>query len=157
VITGFGEKPLMLLTNLPIRKTRKSLRWATEAYTARWKIEETIRFIKQSYQLEGIRLLTHIRLQNMMALVMAVAYFTIAYLGVRTKLRVLAGHVLKAARRIFGIPEFRFYALADGIKEYLFGQKRGLYGCFLSPSSETGQRWLLFPSNFGGTPQPMYY
>jgi hypothetical protein len=33
-------------------------------------------FIKQCYQLEDIRLLAYIRLQNMMALVMAVAYFT---------------------------------------------------------------------------------
>jgi len=112
VVKGFGQEPLMLVTNLPIRKTRKSLWRAVEAYITRWKIEETIRFIKQCYQLENIRLLTYIRLQKMMALVMAVAYFTMAYLGLRTKLRVLAGHVLRAVRRIFGIPEFRFYALA---------------------------------------------
>jgi hypothetical protein len=145
VVKGFGEEPLMLLTNLPIKKTRKSLWWAVESYITRWKIEETIRFIKQCYQLEDIRLLTYIRLQNMMALVMAVAYFTMAYLGLRTKLRVLAGHVLRAARRIFGIPEFRFYALADGIKEHLFGQKRGLQGCFSALDPESGQRLLFFP------------
>lgn len=85
------------------------------------------------------------RLQNMMALVMAVAYFTMAYLGLRTKLRVLAGHVLRAARRIFGIPEFRFYALADGIKEHLFGQKRGIQGYFSAHTPESGQRLLFFP------------
>jgi hypothetical protein len=62
----------------------------------------------------------------MTAIVIAVAYFTMAYLGLRNKLNVLAGHVLRAARRILGIPEFPFYALADGIKEHLFGQKRGL-------------------------------
>jgi hypothetical protein len=49
------------------------------------------------------------------------------------------------ARRVFGIPEFRFYALADGIKAYLFGQKRGLYGCFSSRDPDTGQRWLFLP------------
>jgi hypothetical protein len=145
VVKGFGPEPLMLLTDLPLKKTRKSLWWAVEAYITRWKIEETIRFIKQCYQLEDIRLLTYIRLRNMMALVMAVAYFTMAYLGLRTKLRVLAGHVLRAARRIFGIPEFRFYALADGIREHLFGQKRGLYGCFFSRDPDTGQRWLFSP------------
>lgn len=145
VVKGFGQEPLMLLTNLPIKKTRKSLWWAVESYITRWKIEETIRFIKQCYQLEDIRLLTYIRLQNMMALVMAVAYFTMAYLGLRTKLRVSAGHVLRAARRIFGIPEFRFYALADGIKEHLFGQKRGIQGCFSAYTLESGQRLLFFP------------
>ena len=102
-------------------------------------------FIKQCYQLEDIRLLAYIRLQNMMALVMAVAYFTMAYLGLRTKLRLLAGHVLKAARRIFGIPEFRFYALADGIKKRLFGQKAGIQGCFSAQPPESGQHLLFFP------------
>jgi len=101
--------------------------------------------LKQNYQLEDIRILTNTQLQNMMALVMAVAYFTMAYLGLRTKLRVLAGHVLRAARRIFGIPEFRFYALADGIKTHLFGQKRGLQGCFSALDPESGQRLLFFP------------
>ena len=116
VIRGFGQEPLMLLTNVPLKKTRKSLWWAVESYMTRWTIEETIRFIKQSYQLEDIRLLTYIRLQNMMALVQAAAYFAMVYLNLRTKLRVLTGHVLLAARRVFGIPDFRFYALADGIK-----------------------------------------
>ena len=145
VIRGFGQEPLMLLTNVPLKKTRKSLWWAVQSYMTRWTIEETIRFIKQSYQLEDIRLLTYIRLQNMMALVQAAAYFAMVYLNLRTKLRVLTGHVLLAARRVFGIPDFRFYALADGIKAYLFGQKRGLYGCFSTRDPETGQQWLFSP------------
>jgi len=145
VVKGFGEEPLMLLTNVSMTKTRKSLWWAVNSYLTRWTIEETIRFIKQSYQLEDIRLLTYIRLQNMMALVMAAAYFTMAYLNFRTQLRVLSGHVLQAARRVFGIPDFRFYALADGIKAYLFGQKKGLCGFFSVQDVETGQRWLFSP------------
>jgi len=145
VVRGFGEEPLMLLTNVSLKKTRRSLWWAVESYMTRWTIEETFRFIKQSYQLEDIRLLTYVRLQNMMALVLAAAYFTMVYLNLRTKLRVLTGHVLQAARRVFGIPNFRFYALADGIKAYLFGQKRGLYGCFSSRDPDTGQQWLFTP------------
>jgi hypothetical protein len=35
-------------------------------------VEETIRFLKQSYQLEDILVMTSVRLQNMMALLMAV-------------------------------------------------------------------------------------
>jgi hypothetical protein len=42
----------------------------------------------------------------MMAILMAVAYFTSIYLGLRLKLRVLMGHVLRAARRVFGVPDF---------------------------------------------------
>lgn len=48
------------------------------------------------------------------------------YLGVRLRLRVLARHVIRAARRVFGIPDFRLYALADGIKHCLFGRSQGL-------------------------------
>jgi hypothetical protein len=49
---------MMLLTNVKITGSRRDL----------WRMVETIRFIKQSYQLEDIRLLTYVRLQNMMAL-----------------------------------------------------------------------------------------
>lgn len=80
-----------------------------------------------------IRLRTYVRLQNMMARVTAVAYFTMAYLSLKTKLRVLMRHLLKAEKRAFGIPEFRFYALADGIKEPLFARKWGLQGLNLYP------------------------
>ncbi|MBP1767405.1 MAG: hypothetical protein H6P98_1520 [Candidatus Aminicenantes bacterium] len=73
----------------------------------------------------------------------AAVYFTMAYLSLRTKLRVLTGHVLPAARRLFGISDFRFYALADGIKAHLFGQKGGLYGCFSTCDPATSQRWLF--------------
>jgi hypothetical protein len=145
VVRGLGEDPLMILTNVPLKKTRKSLWWAVQSYLTRWTIEETFRFIKQSYQLEDIRLLTYVRLQNMMAFILAAAYFTMVYLNFRTKLRVLSGHLLQAARRVFGIPDFRFYALADGIKAYLFGQKRGLSGCFSGRDPESGQRWLFSP------------
>ncbi len=33
-----------------------------------------------------------------------------------TKLNILAMHAMSAAKRLFGIPDFRYYALADGIK-----------------------------------------
>jgi hypothetical protein len=145
VVKGFGEKAQLLLANVKITGSRKELWQMVESYLMRWRIEETIRFIKESYELEDIRLLTYVRLQNMMALVMAVAYFTMAYLGLKTKLRVLMRHLLKAAKRVFGIPEFRFYALADGIKEHLFARKWGCQGLNLCPKPDSGQRWLFSP------------
>jgi len=75
-------------------------------------LEETIRFMKQSYDVEDIRLLSYERLRTMAVLLMAAAHFTFAYLGSRAKLRILTRHVYDAARRIFGIAEFRFYAIA---------------------------------------------
>ena len=119
VVKGFGQEPLMLLTTKPMRKHRKVLWWIVEAYITRWRIEETIRFIKSCYELEDVRLLTYHRLQNMASLVLAAAYFTAVWLGTQAKLKILAFHVLKAAKRIFGIPDFRYYALADGLQTIL--------------------------------------
>ena len=53
----------------------------------------------------------------MAVLVNAVAFFTAVVLGTRIKLDILAAHLLHAAKRLSGIPDFRLYALADGIKE----------------------------------------
>ncbi len=134
VAKGFGQKPLMILTNVPLRKKRSTLWWIVEAYLTRWRIEETIRFIKQSYEVEDVRVLTYERLQNMMTIVLAAAFFAAVYLGTQTKLNILTHHVLKAARRIFGIPDFRYYALADGIREILKRTKQGIiYNSGLSP------------------------
>lgn len=143
VVRGFGSEPLMLLTDLPVKRSRKSLWHVVAAYLSRWRVEETIRFLKQSYQLEDIRLLTYVRLQNMMAILMAVAYFTSVYLGLRLKLRVLMKHVLRAARRVFGVPDFRLYALADGIKHFLFSQSKGLKLALPPPKPHFVQRVLF--------------
>ena len=75
------------------------------AHLTQWRIEEMLRFIKQSYRPEDIRVQRYIRLQNMLAILMAVVYFTAVYLG-KLKLRVLARHLVKAACRVFGIPDF---------------------------------------------------
>ena len=117
VVRGLGETPMMLLTNLSLRKNRKVLWWVVSAYLTRWRVEEAIRFIKQSYDFEDIRVLTYERLPNMAVLVNAVAFFTAVVLGARIKLHILAGPLLKAAKRLFGISDFCRYALADGIRE----------------------------------------
>lgn len=143
VVKGFGPEPMMLLTNLRLTRARKSVWHVVAAYLTRWRIEETLRYLKQSYQLEDIRVLRYVRLQNMMAILMAVVYFTAVYLGIKLKLRVLARHLVRAARRVFGIPDFRLYALADGIKHLLFNRTRGL-GTYPRPPEPAYQQRLLF-------------
>jgi type IV secretory pathway VirB3-like protein len=69
--------------------------------------------------------MTYRRPQNMMALVLAVSCFTMAYLGQRLKLKAISKLLLEASRRIFRIPDFRFYALADGIKALLQRSDKG--------------------------------
>ena len=141
VVWGFGQKPLMLLSTLP-RGSRKRAWRIVESYLARWRVEETIRFMKQSYAVEDIRLLGYERLRTMAVLVMAAAYFTCVYLGSKAKLRILTCHVYEAAQRIFGIADFRFYAIADGIRQALYGRS----GASRAPEPPpTPQNLSLFP------------
>lgn len=119
VVKGFSQKPLMILTTVALRKNRKVLWWAVEAYLTRWRIEDTLRFAKQAYGLEDVRVLGYQSLKNMMAMALLAMFFAMVYLGQQTKLAVLCHHAYQAAKRLFGIPDFRFYAIADGIKAIL--------------------------------------
>jgi hypothetical protein len=131
VVAGFGEEPLMLLTDLPLRAgDSQSLWWVVQIYLTRWKIEETFRFIKQSYNLEDVRVMKYQRLKNLVILVTAVAYFAATFLGQQMKLRILCEKLLIISQRFFGIPPFRFYALADGIRRIL---SRGTFSQPQSP------------------------
>ena len=115
VVKGFSGQPMILLTSILINSP-KDLWFIISAYMKRWSIEETIRFIKQTYDLENIRVLKYVRLQNMMALLLAVFYFVAIILDQSQKLTVMAGHVLKCAKRVFGIPDFKYYAQGDALR-----------------------------------------
>ena len=52
----------------------------------------------------------------MMAMALLAMCFSMVHLGQQTKLAILCHHALKAAKRLFGIPDFRFHAIADGIR-----------------------------------------
>ena len=77
----------------------------------------------------------------MVTLVLAAASFAAVYLGKRTRRRLLAQHILRSAKRIYGVPEFRFHAVADGIKQLRISSQRGLGPHILRP----GRQLLLFP------------
>jgi len=132
VVNGLGEEPLMLLTTEVLRRNRKVLWRMVRSYFRRWAIEETIRFIKQSYELEDVRVLGYRRLQNLMPLVTAAAYFAAVVLDTKAKLKIMAGYVFKAAKRLFGIPDFRYYAIADGLMS-IFNRHPGR----ISPQPQT--------------------
>jgi hypothetical protein len=50
VVRGFGQEPMMLLTTEPLSRSHQALWRLVQAYMRRWAIEESIRFIKQSYE-----------------------------------------------------------------------------------------------------------
>lgn len=138
VIRGFGADPLMLLTNVTVTHSRKSVWFIAKGYFARWRVEETIRFIKQSYHLEDMRVLDYERLRNLVALVLAAVYFSAVWLGASLKLAVLTTRVAKVAKRFFGIPDFHYYALADGIANLFsrLGRYRSKPPGFTPPSDD---------------------
>ena len=124
------EKPMMLLTTLRAARSRRSLRQVVEGYLTRWRVEETIRFVKQAYEIEDVRLLRFGRLKAMVAIVLATAYFAMAWLGLSDKLAVLADHVKRVSKRMFDVPDFFFYAIADGLRTLFsrHGRWNGLDG-----------------------------
>lgn len=126
VVAGFGEEPMLLLRNaLEGARDSESLWWIARIYRTRWKMEETFRFLKQSSNLEDIRVMKYQRLKNLVVLVTAAAYFAATFLGQKRKLRILCEKLLIISQRFFGIPPFRFYALADGIKNTLSQTRPG--------------------------------
>jgi hypothetical protein len=140
VVKGFGEKPMMLLTNVNVQSL--GVMRVLEIYLTRWKCEESYRFIKQAYQLEDVRVLSYTALRNMMVLVQAVFYFVSAELGKKLKLNILLKKIFEKAKRFFEIPEFKQYAIADGIYKILFSSHTGIFPCG-PPRQNDGQ--LLFP------------
>ena len=119
-VRGYGGvEPILLLTNVAVARSRNSCSFVVRAYIKRWQVEETIRCMKQSYDIENVRLLTYERLRNMMVLVLCAMYFAAVHLGDSLKLAALAYHALRASKRLYGIPNFRYYAVADGIRRLL--------------------------------------
>lgn len=122
VVAGFGQEPLLLLTNLSGVRDSQSLWWIVQIYLTRLKIEETFRFVKQSYQLEDIRVMRYQRLKNLVLLM---------------TLKILCEKLLIISQRFFGIPPFRFYALADGIRNLLSGSSPS------PPATDPPSSWQL--------------
>lgn len=119
VLHGFPGGPIMILTTEPVKESRRSIQWALDAYLTRWRIEETLRFAKQTYALEDVRVLGYQSLRNMMALTLLAMSFSMFWLGSKDKLAILTHHAITASKRLFGVADFRYYAISDGIAEIL--------------------------------------
>jgi hypothetical protein len=102
---------------------------------------ETVRFIKQTYHLEDIRVLDHERLKNLVALVVAAAYFSAVWLCETLKLKVLSAQV---AKRFFGVPDFHYHALDDGIAMLLSRPGRCVKESRASKSTANQAQGMLF-------------
>jgi len=126
VIEGFGERPMILLANVSAAARNSFGSWILEIYLTRWKCEETYRFLKQSYQLEDVRVRGYNALKNIYALVNLVMFFLCVVIGSRQKMRMVYTSLCEQARRFFEVGPFFHYALADGIYRLLFRSRTGL-------------------------------
>jgi hypothetical protein len=127
VVKGFGLEPMMLLTSCAVQINQKESAWRiVEYYLARWRCDESYRYIKQCYNLEDIRVRSYISIRNIVVLVLAVSYFAAVYLGQNIKLKMLVERIFLVSKRFFGVPSFFNYAIADGIYNLLFPDKTAL-------------------------------
>jgi hypothetical protein len=121
VVRGFGEKPIYLLTNVgPCPTQGDHAKWIADIYVTRWRCEEVFRFMKQTYQLEDVRVRSYVGLRNTYVLVHAVGYFVSVVIGSGARLRFLYRTICEKAQRFFEIARFYHYAVADGIHHVLF-------------------------------------
>ncbi len=116
VVKGFGQTPMMLLTSLRVVNSFEGVWQVVSGYISRWRIEETIRFVKQSYGFENLRVMTYTRIRNMASLVLAATYFSTAWIGRTIKKGILAEHLKEMSKRLDEKPGVTTYALADGIR-----------------------------------------
>ena len=142
VVKGFGDEPMLLLTTLAATDSRKALWQVVEGYLTRWRVEDAIRFVKQSYNLEDIRVLKCRRLKNMVALLLAVIYFNCVWLAGRLRCEILTANITHAAKRIYGVAEFLYYAVADGIGR-LF-TRHGRWIRYTPPDPDSNPLGLVF-------------
>ena len=116
VARGFRQQPTMLLTSLDVDASFKSQWRVVEGYLSRWRMEETVRFIKQEYGFENIRVHSYNAIRNMASLVLASACFATVWMGRQLKRAVLAEHLERLNKRLNEVPQFRAYATAAGIR-----------------------------------------
>ena len=140
---------MMILTNLAETSSRKALEQVVYGYLTRWRIEDAIRWIKQSYRMEDIRLMNYTRLQNMMALLLAAAYFASVWLGESLRMKILVHNITRVSKRLFGVAEFHYYAIADGLARLFNRHGKGFE--VLSNNASPPSKQLLLSLFFEST------
>ena len=136
VVYGFGELPMMLITNLSSDDKRICVT-VCKVYLMRWRIEEYFKFKKQSFDYENLRVrsLQSIRALDFL-LTMAIGY--VSKLSDKDNTVILRLEIITSSKRLFGVADFLYYAVADGIFEVLKFVKRSIVP-FLVPPPHDGQ------------------
>ena len=121
---GFGQLPLMLITNLKNDDNRLAVA-VTKVYLMRWKIEEFYGFKKQQFDFEDFRVRSLNSIRNLdLLLTIAIGY--IGMMSEKAEERAITAEVIAISKRIYDTPKFTFYAIADGLFSILNKCKQGI-------------------------------
>lgn len=115
---------MLLITNLSSDDKRIGIS-VCKAYLMRWRIEEYFKFKKQKFDYENLRVrsLQSIRTLDLL-LTLAIGY--ISMLSDKPFFTRMRFEIIEVSKRLFGAPDFVYYAIADGIYETLKYVKSGL-------------------------------
>ena len=144
---GFGQEPMILLTNLKSDDDRIAVT-VTKVYLLRWRIEEFHGFKKQQFGFEDFR----VRSLNAIRTLDLLLTIAIGYIGLMSEKaddRLITMELIHLSKRIYAVPKFRFYALADGIYAVLSKGSPGISN-LLKKKRRCGQL-CLFPESFLST------
>ena len=115
VVEGTGSERMLLLTNIPLKRSLESVWWIVASYLTRWSIEEAFRFIKQAYDLENIRVLSFARIRNLVRLLVVAVYYLAVLITAPYQLRLAIIRLVEVGKPLFGMPAMPLYALARGL------------------------------------------
>ena len=152
-VYGFGKVPMMLITNMK-SDDKRICTAVCKVYLMRWRIEEYFKFKKQSFGFENLRVQSLKSIRNLdMLLTIAIGY--VAEISGRSDNIRLRAEIIEVSKRLFGVPNFVYYAVADGIFEILKAVRSGI-GRFFSMPDNDGQLSLFSYGessglNFGGS------
>ena len=127
VCNGLGKEPLMLLTSLDSQDKRLCVT-ITKVYLMRWHF----RFKKQEYGLENFRIRSLKSIRNLDTLLS----ISIGYIGVLSEKideSIEVREIVAASKRLYGLPKFTSYAIADGLFVIFSKHYTGISAFFPKP------------------------
>jgi len=148
ICRNIGQKPMLLVTNMKSDDDRLAVT-VTKVYLLRWKIEEFHGFKKQQFEFEDFRVRSLNAIRNLdLLLTIAIGY--IGKMGERADDRRIVMELIHISKRIYGVPKFNFYSIADGIFEVFAKCKKGI-ALLLRKQQWDGQLSLFATPVFGVT------
>jgi hypothetical protein len=145
ICRNIGQEPMLLITNLRSDDPKLAVT-VTKVYLLRWRIEEFLGFKKQQFDFEDLRVRSLNSIRNLdLLLTIAIGY--IGMMSEKAEERRTVFELIHISKRIFGVPRFKFYAIADGIFAVFARCKQGVAD-LLRKKPKTRQLSLFYDVGF---------